>query len=481
MALNPIVIEIKPPRRFFRIPRLPAASTRSSKIIAAVTAAVISVSMVSFAAYTAIVNGKDFKRAQGLQVDTPAPVQPPSTAALPDSNVATGTGGTSGTNSPVVTLTATPASVSIGGTALLKWTSSNSPSQCVASDDWTGGKPINGGEKSPVLTKVQTYIYTVTCKNDTGTGFATVNVSATALSTGGSQVLRPSVTLYTNPSSVFVGESSTLIWSVTNNPSSCIASGDWGGSVPASGPRSTGPLTSPKFYNYILTCKNGAGSGIATTIVQAKPVILDKPVVSLSVMPATINPGSSSTISWKATDMSGPCNASGAWSGSYAGTGGSITTGVKNTAGSFTYTLTCTNSGGTSSSSAVLTVSNTTGPIYCGGLTPCYGVSEMAARASVGNCWAWNSGTSAVPWVFNITSYRPSHPGGSTTGNIEGTSASPSCNININSILSGTAPIAGYRDKNNNATFSHGPFTKNNEAGTSMISFRVGYYDAKKP
>ena len=74
---------------------------------------------------------------------------------------------------------------------------------------------------------------------------------------------------------------------------------------------------------------------------------------AISVSPTSITVGSSATLTWNAVNLSG-CTASGSWSGSEGVSG---TQSVAPTAaGTDTYTLTCTGSGGSVSSSATLTV-----------------------------------------------------------------------------------------------------------------------------
>ncbi|KKS99801.1 MAG: hypothetical protein UV76_C0017G0001, partial [Candidatus Nomurabacteria bacterium GW2011_GWA2_43_15] len=91
-------------------------------------------------------------------------------------------------NVPVVTLSANPTS----GTAnvvnpTLTWTTTNSPTSCTASGDWSGSKNTAGGSESQgILTTVKTYSYSLVCANAGGnsnTATATVTVSAAVLPT----------------------------------------------------------------------------------------------------------------------------------------------------------------------------------------------------------------------------------------------------------------------------------------------------------
>ena len=731
MAIDPFVVQIDTPVPNTGLHRhLPTLGPRGTKILIAIAAALMIISMITFAVFSVLTTDKKFTASHGLDANEVEALQQAekSQAALPGGNVAQGTGGTSGTNAPVVTLTADPASVIQGGKSRLKWSVTNNPTECKASDDWSGDKKSSGEEDTASLDKVQTYLFTLTCKTATGTGFATVSVGSTAQGGTGNSITRPTVTLAANPSSIYMGDSSTLVWSVTNNPTSCTASGDWSGTKSTSGPSGTGTLTTAKTYTYTLTCQNSAGSGFATATVKVEapppdmpivtiasnpvgpvtpgtsvtltwsvtnnptnctasgdwtggknasgsqamgalstiktylftmtcgngagssfdtaavavipnvpvvsinvspvsmfsgstatvswsatnnptsctasgdwtgtksasgtqstgslttvrtytytlacsnaggtdtastsvsvssgittnpPVVsisanptsigtgslstlswsatnsptsctasgawsgaksasgtqstgtmntagsftytlscsnsagsgtasatvtvIATPVISLSVSPTSITTSSSSTITWNATNSPTSCTASGSWSGSKAASG-SQSTGTLATAGSYTYTLSCTNAGGTTSNSATLTVTNPA-PVYCGGLTPCYGPADLAAHGTIGNCWGWNGN-----WVINITSFRPSHKGGikaGSTSTLENTSAT--CNHDINAILRGTAGIPGYQDNGGNTTHGHASSTINNSASSLLSGYRAGYYDATKP
>lgn len=262
-----------------------------------------------------------------------------SRAALPGGGIATGVGGTSGTNSPVVTLTAEPATVPVGGKSKLTWKVTKNPTSCEASEDWSGIKSSSGSETTQNLNSVQSYLFTLTCKNATGTGFATVSVGVASQSgTGGSS--RPTVYLAANPPSIYRNDRSTLTWEVTNKPATCHASGDWSGSKPTVGPASTGKLTTVKTYKYTLTCKNSGGTGSATVTVKVINPPPGIPIVSMSANPVgPLAPGGSSKLSWTSSNASS-CTASGDWSGSKT-LSGSQSTGKLNAIKTYTFKLTC--------------------------------------------------------------------------------------------------------------------------------------------
>lgn len=365
MSLDPIIVEIKPPKKPpFKGPKLPFklsdfGTPRATKIITAVATVVIVTSIVLFSIFTVLANNRSYKIAKGIRSATDEIAlnneAVKSDIALPGGTEAVGRGGTSGANSPVVTLTASQSAVTKGEKVKLSWTVTNNPTSCTASDDWSGAKNPNGDELTPSLTNLQTYIFTLTCKTSTGTGFSTVSVNA--IEQGGTGTVgRPVVTMTALPSQIFVGQSTTLTWTATNSPSSCKANDDWSGMKAASGSASTGALTSAKSYKFTLTCTNSAGSGYVSATVNVSNPPPDVPVVSISTSPSgPITPGSSATLTWSATNGPTSCAASGDWTGSKA-TSGSQSTGPLNVMQVYGFTLTCTNASGSSFETATLQV-----------------------------------------------------------------------------------------------------------------------------
>lgn len=359
MSLQPVVVNLgTPPKAPFRIPHIPEFTPRATKIVTALATVVISISMVAYVVFSAITNSDEFKRthniSQGDSLPSPTNGVNPNPSSLPSSGVATGVGGTTGTNSPKVTMTAEPANVPIGGKATIKWSVTNNPESCEASDDWQGSKSASGQESTRSLTEAQTYIYTLTCKTKTGTGFAYVSVGVIKQSGTGNVAQRPSVTLAATPSSVFTGQSASLSWSSTNNASSCTASGDWSGVKVAVGVEATPRLTTPKTYTYSITCKNSAGTGTAQTSVRVVSPPRDIPVVDMETdTAAVVTAGTRSTITWNARDAS-TCKASGNWSGTQPVSGTFTTPALA--AGTYTYNLTCSGDAGSGDASIALKV-----------------------------------------------------------------------------------------------------------------------------
>ena len=358
-GINPHNLPNKPSRfDFLKI----FSSSKSTKIITLLSIGAICLTIVSIAAFTVLANNKSFQKKHSLSQSngsssfTPHSIKDPK--ALPGGGISNGVGGCTGTVCPVVTITANPASVNLGGTSTLTWSVTNNPTSCTASDDWSGAKAPSGTESTPKLTKSQTYRFTLTCKNATGTGFSTVSVGTVTQSGGSGNVIqRPQVSFAANPSAIYAGDSSTLTWSVTNSPTSCTASGDWSGVKPTSGPESTGTLTTARQYNYTLSCSNSSGTSpdITIHVVVTNPPP-GFPIVTLAANPiGPILPGASTTLSWTTTNNPTSCTASGDWSG-VKPANGSFNTGALNTIRSYTYNISCVNSTATSFDTSTILV-----------------------------------------------------------------------------------------------------------------------------
>lgn len=158
---------------------------------------------------------------------------------------------------PTVSLSASPTSVSSGGTTTLSWTSSNADA-CTASGGWNGARAVNGSAQSPAVTSTTTF--TLSCNGPGGGAVAnaTVNISSSS---------SPSVQLSASAPGVTPGASTTLTWT-SANVTSCTASNGWTGSRALSGSETTPGLTSDKTYQ--LSCSGANGNAIAMTTVTLR-------------------------------------------------------------------------------------------------------------------------------------------------------------------------------------------------------------------
>ncbi len=237
---------------------------------------------------------------------------------------------------PTVSITANPSNINQGNSSILNWTSNNATS-CSASGGWSGGKALSGSE---IVYPTNNTTYVINCSNGSNQSFdnATVTVQM--------NLVFPSVTLTANPSTITVGNSSTLAW-YSQNASYCIASGGWSGSKSVSGSETVTPTVST---NYTINCYNGSGqnSAIATIYVNSQQTF---PTVNLSVNPASIQRGQSTLLVWSSYNAVS-CFASGGWYGAKSLSGSENISPSLNT----TYTLTCSNNAGSVSDTDIVIV-----------------------------------------------------------------------------------------------------------------------------
>ncbi|MFA6519923.1 MAG: CARDB domain-containing protein, partial [Candidatus Paceibacterota bacterium] len=188
----------------------------------------------------------------------------------------------------------------------------------------------------------------------------------------------PTVTLNAYATTVYVGNSATLYWS-PNYATSCTASGDWSGSKASSYTTEVLPAyTATGTHTYNLSCTGPGGTTAATplTITVTTP---PAPTVNLYLSPTTTltyatalsviaGGGVAPVLSWSSFNATS-CTASGSWSGSKS-IGNTLswpymwqeTVGPYATIGSYSYTLTCTGAGGTTSVTRTVTAKELTPP-----------------------------------------------------------------------------------------------------------------------
>jgi trimeric autotransporter adhesin len=295
----------------------------------------------------------------------------------------------------ILSFAATPTAVHTGDSSALAWATSDA-SSCMATggtgtDGWNGSVAISGASVSVgPLTTVGSVTYTLTC---TGAGGSS-GPSSTTVAVGAA-IPPPSITaLSALPNSIQVGQSTTLSW-LSSNATACTASGGtgsdgWSGtqSISSSG-LAIGPFTSTGTYTYTLSCSGAGGSsGPASVTVLATPAPVGPPVVTLTAnnaATAQIQPGTSFTLKWSTTNASS-CSASGGtgsdgWSGSRPVSSSGLSIGPVATPGVYTYSLSCSGTGGSSTQSVVVTVISSAGA-DCGLPTPTTALLAPAASVS---------------------------------------------------------------------------------------------------
>ncbi len=245
---------------------------------------------------------------------------------------------------PTVALTASPTTITAGGSSVLTWTSKNATS-CDASGGWTGSKGDSG---SFTVAPTSTTTYVLTCVGSNGSDDASTLIT---VRTATPAPVAPTVTLTASSATIPAGSTTTLNWS-SKNASSCVGSGGWTGTEATSGTRNVSPASTT---TYTLQCTSSVGTAeTATKITVDAAAPVPAPKVTLTASATTISSGGASTLTWSTSNASA-CTASGGWSGTEAVSG---THSVSPTT-TATYTLACTGAGGNGQASATVTVSAT--------------------------------------------------------------------------------------------------------------------------
>ena len=150
----------------------------------------------------------------------------------------------------------------------LNWTASTDNIGVTGYDIYRGGTPlatvIGTSYLNTGLTASTLYSYTVRAKDAAGNNSAqTTPVSATTQAVAPTSP--PTITISASPTSITIGNSSTLTWSGTN-ATSCTASGAWSGTKATSGTQTLTNLTT--MGTYTLTCIGAGGTATQSATVS---------------------------------------------------------------------------------------------------------------------------------------------------------------------------------------------------------------------
>jgi hypothetical protein len=235
-----------------------------------------------------------------------------------------------------------------------------------------------------------TYVLTVTC-----TAELTLNTQATSapITIKVLPPAPPTATISVNPSTVTTGQVFTINWSSTN-AASCVASGGNALQGPFVGNLSStsGSLpdnsSSTGSYTLGVSCQSiDASQGAATASTTLTVAFPPPPTVTVTASPEAVAVGGSFMVTWSSTNATS-CTSSGGgangatWIGTLA-TSGSVTQ-TATVSGSFTYSVTCSNSVGQVSAGKSITVSapSTGGGSKSGG-GGAIGATEIGALAAL--------------------------------------------------------------------------------------------------
>lgn len=268
----------------------------------------------------------------------------------------TGTGGSTDTTPPTVSLSAPSSGATLSGSTTVSANASDNVGVAGVQFKLNGNNLGAEVTSSPYssswdTTSVSngTHTLTATARDAAGNTTTSSPVTVTVSNVVATAIAAPTVSLTASPASIASSQSSTLAWSSTNT-TSCTASGGWTGTKTTSGTQSVSPTSTT---NYTLSCTGTGGTAqqmTTVTVTSATPA----PTVSLAANPATITVGQSSTLSWSSTNATS-CTASGSWTGTQAVSGSQSVSPTMTS----TYTLTCTGTGGSTSQSSTITVGST--------------------------------------------------------------------------------------------------------------------------
>jgi len=234
---------------------------------------------------------------------------------------------------------------------------------------------LNGGTAqvtSPVtVTPTTTTTYTLTATNAIGTTTATTTVSVLQL---------PIINSFSPvASSIPAGSGTTLNWTATGETSYTLATTINGVTTTAAEAATITSVnvTPAATATYVLTATNAAGSVTATTSVTVTPLIK-----TFTATPSSVTAGQPVTLAWTTT---------GATSYAISGVNGAVTSPVivyPSVTGSNTYTLTVSNSSGSTTATAPVTVTtaaalNSAGTVTLG--SPGLTVSPTFMGLSIGS------------------------------------------------------------------------------------------------
>ena len=256
---------------------------------------------------------------------------------------------------------ATPSAIVSGSATDVTWVWSyaNTPApapSCTIDQDV--GTITSGKATSVTLTGSTTF--TLTCSNSAGSDEATVEISTTQAP------VAPAIESFsTSPQAVTEGQATnvTWVWSYANTPTpapSCTI--DHGVGTITSGKATSVTLTGSTTFT--LTCSNSAGSDEATVEISATQAPVAPVIESFSTSPQAVPSGQATNVTWSWSYANAPTPAPGCTIDQGVGT---ITSGNATSitlTDSTIFTLTCSNSAGSHTAKATVTV--VTGSLYIG-------------------------------------------------------------------------------------------------------------------
>ncbi len=232
----------------------------------------------------------------------------------------------------VVNFSASLDTIDLGQSLDLQWEVENADT--VSIDNGIGTvEPAGSLSVSPT----ESTTYTLTAEGPGGTASAETSITV--------NIPPPLASISVNPTLIAQGESATLSWT-SENAASCSISPDIG-EVDLNGSLEITPETTT---TYTVTATGAGGTASATVTVS----VTEEPVVSISAAPTAISSGESTVLTWSSINIDSANIDNGIGSVDLSG---SQTVTPENTT---TYTLSCTGSAGTVSTSVTVYVYGST-------------------------------------------------------------------------------------------------------------------------
>jgi hypothetical protein len=294
---------------------------------------------------------------------------------------------------PVVTITAQP-STSTSTSGVVSFTTTNSPTSVTCSLD-AGTAAACTSPYSMTNLAVGSHSVTVSATNIAGTGSATT----TAWTVQPPPLPAPVVTITSAPSGSTTATTASIAWTATNSPTSTTCKLDSGTAAACTSPASLTGLALGA-HTYVITATNATGSGSATA---AWTVVATPPTVSLTSTPVSTNAPSTATFQWTTGGgavTSTMCSLDSAPSVSCA-------SGVSYsslTAGSHTFSVTVSNSGGSATASYSWTVAAAVSPPTIS-LTQAPTASTTATTATI--AWTTTGTVTTTTCSYDGANYTP--------------------------------------------------------------------------
>lgn len=336
--------------------------------------------------------------------------------------------GSSSPSPPTVALSVDPPGITLGQAATLSW-SATGATTCTATGAWAGGQPLSGSLRvTPTSAGAWTYSLACTGPGGTRDRIAILTVGAippVAVLAAQVQLSSDWGAGYCMDATVRNTAPARVVWASDIAVQGTIRD-LWSATASAAGGtvRFTGVS-----WNRELAPAASAQFGFCAERAGGSP----PPEVTIAMNPASIAVGHSATLTWSSTGATA-CTASGSWSGARPATGSQTVTG--STAGTFTYGLVCSGSGGTTTGAATLTVSpgppdgrlpaqvriqSDWGAGYCADVSVTNGTAgtiawatDVTAQGTISQLWnARASGASGTVRFTGLDWNRVLAPGGS--------------------------------------------------------------------